>query len=98
MKNLDTTSKCIDLEGIDPPAGKIPPPEWIDILEMNELQSEYGCKEQINWLSQDNITVYDENNNIVMCKCGEKATGSVIGINCSVHYCNKCMFGEKEDG
>ena len=60
------------------------------------MKCEYGCVEPVRFLDESHVTMYDENNEIVYCKCGNKATGAMMGKDASIAYCSKCMWGNDD--
>lgn len=45
----------------------------------------------INWLTSDNVTMYDSEGNPVMCKCGKKAGISFVGEESFQALCTECF-------
>ena len=56
-----------------------------------------GCSGNVRWLTEAEVTAYDTEGNVIKCKCGKKASASLIGTTHQAHYCQKCLYGDKNE-
>lgn len=49
----------------------------------------------IRFINPENVSLYDSEGNIILCKCGKPAGTSVIGKEAFVAWCEDCTPLEK---
>lgn len=55
-------------------------------------ECEWGTSKNIRWLTEDQVTAYDTDGNVILCKCGRKATSTIMSASYQVHFCSKCFL------
>lgn len=64
---------------------------------LSELESEFGSSSNVRWLTEDQVTAYDGDGNVLLCKCGKKASASIMSASYQVHFCSKCFMGLSDE-
>lgn len=61
------------------------------------METEYGSIGEVRWLNADQVTLYDENGNPVLCKCGKKAGACAMGKDSFLAWCSECCPMNKHE-
>lgn len=71
---------------------------WVNPdIHLTELEAEFGSSSNVRWLTEEEVTAYDTDGNVLMCKCGKKASASLIGACHQIHFCKDCFYGDKNE-
>lgn len=55
------------------------------------VEAEWGTSSNVRWLKEDQATAYDTDGNVLMCKCGKKASACIMSASYQIHLCSKCF-------
>lgn len=53
-----------------------------------QVVAEFGCSENVRW---GNGSLFLADNTPAKCKCGNEATGAIMGKEAYQAFCNECM-------
>lgn len=65
-------------------------------MDDDDYKAEFGCLYPIRFLDDTEVKMYDENGEVVLCKCGKPATSGIMGKDTYITRCSKCAFGGKD--
>jgi hypothetical protein len=66
--------------------------KWVSPDEhLIELKAEFGTTGNVRWLDEDQVTAYDSEGNICLCKCGKKSASTLYFMHSQIHYCKDCF-------
>lgn len=55
-----------------------------------EYECEFGSFGGVRFLNPEDVRMYDEAGNVVLCKCGKPAGTSIMGKDAFIAFCSDC--------
>lgn len=59
---------------------------------LTDSENECGSSSNVRWLTEDQVTAYDSEGDMCICKCGRKAITTLFFWHSQIHYCNNCYL------
>jgi hypothetical protein len=63
-------------------------------VENNNIQCEYGSDGSVGFLDPCQVELYDSNGNEIFCKCGKRASETMIFKDCFIAFCSNCVIND----
>jgi hypothetical protein len=63
-------------------------------IENNNIQCEHGSDESVGFLDPGQAKLYDSNGNEVFCKCGKRASETMIFKDGFIALCSNCAIND----